>query len=72
MLNGLSIRLSVNKFMIFFNDLQFLQSSLYEEQSAEVSLPKIQEAQQTYKLLLLAFPGGPRHHEVEDMIYGVQ
>ncbi|XP_053394052.1 uncharacterized protein LOC123525859 [Mercenaria mercenaria] len=46
-------------------------SSLYAEQSAEVTEERIKEAQKMYQVLLLAFPDGPRHHEVEDMIYGM-
>ncbi|KAL4237024.1 hypothetical protein ACF0H5_005408 [Mactra antiquata] len=46
-------------------------ASLYAEQSAEVTLDSINEAQRNYHILLIAFPDGPRHHEVEDMVYSI-
>ena len=48
-----------------------LQSALYREQSAEVTEKRLKKAQKKYDIVLLAFPDGPRHHEVEDMIYQV-
>lgn len=44
---------------------------LYDEQSTEVTPKLVREVQQHYQILLLAFPDGPRHHEVEDMIYEI-
>ncbi|KAH3730765.1 hypothetical protein DPMN_056760 [Dreissena polymorpha] len=46
-------------------------ASLFAEQSAEVNQEAIEIAQRSHDILLLAFPDGPRHHQVEDMIYGI-
>ena len=48
-----------------------LQASLHVEQSEEATPELLKSLQKKFKMVLMAFPDGPRHHEVEDMVYEV-
>ena len=44
---------------------------MYQEQNQDVTIDLLNSVKEQFDIILLAFPDGPRHYEVEDMVYGV-
>ena len=48
-----------------------LQDNVYQEHNQDVTDDLLNSVKEQFDIVLLAFPDGPSHHEIEDMVFGV-
>ena len=48
-----------------------LQDNVYQEHNQDVTNDLLNSVKEQFDVVLLAFPDGPSHHEIEDMVFGV-
>ena len=49
----------------------FLQEHVYQEHNQDVTDELLKSVKEQFDMVLLAFPDGLYHHEIEDMVFGV-